>query len=102
VFVLLVEFLHFRPLFASVPAFLSAVGVSYGMNYRWTFAADGPHQVMLPRFILVAGFGLGLNMLITWLVVDVGHHWYGYALAAIIVIVPLLTFALSKWWVFRA
>jgi putative flippase GtrA len=102
VFVLLVEFLHLRPLFASVPAFLSAVGVSYGMNYRWTFAADGPHQVMLPRFILVAGFGLGLNMLITWLVVDVGHHWYGYALAAIIVIVPLLTFALSKWWVFRA
>ena len=100
VFVLLVEWLLMRPLYASVPAFLAAVGVSYGMNYRWTFDAQGPHQVMLPRFVLVALAGLGLNMLITWLVVDVGHYWYGYALAAIVVSVPLMTFSLSKWWVF--
>ena len=100
VFVLLVEWLLMRPLYASVPAFLAAVGVSYGMNYRWTFDAQGPHQVMLPRFVLVALAGLGLNMLITWLVVDVGHYWYGYALAAIVVSVPLVTFSLSKWWVF--
>jgi putative flippase GtrA len=100
VFVLLVEGLSMRPLYASVPAFLTAVGVSYGMNFRWTFDAQGPHHVMLPRFLLVALVGLGLNMLITWLVVDVGHYWYGYALAAVVVIVPLVTFSLSKLWVF--
>ncbi len=100
VFVLLVESLHMRPLYASVPAFLAAVGVSYVMNYRWTFDAQGPHHVMLPRFVLVALAGLGLNMLITWLVVDVGHYWYGYALAAIVMSVPLVTFSLSKFWVF--
>lgn len=43
----LVELLHLRRLFASVPALLSAVGVSHGMNYRWACAADGLHQVML-------------------------------------------------------
>jgi putative flippase GtrA len=100
VFVMLVEWANTRPLIAAVPAFLAAVGVSYGMNYRWTFAADGPHQVMLPRFVLVALAGLGLNLLITYLVVDVGGYWYGFALGAIVVIVPLGTFALSKWWVF--
>jgi putative flippase GtrA len=100
VFVLLVEGLSMRPLYASVPAFLTAVGVSYGMNFRWTFDAQGPHHVMLPRFLLVALVGLGLNMLITWLVVDVGHYWYGYTLAAVVVIVPLVTFSLSKLWVF--
>jgi len=100
VFVLQVEWLHIRPLYASVPAFLAAVGVSYGMNYRWTFDADGPHHVLLPRFVLVALAGLGLNVLITWLVVDVGHYGYGYALVAIVVIVPLMSFSLSKFWVF--
>jgi putative flippase GtrA len=101
VFVLFVEWLDVRPLYAAVPAFLAAVGVSYGMNYSWTFAADGPHQVMLPRFVLVALAGLGLNLLITWLIVDVGRYWYGYALVAIVVLVPLMTFSLSKWWVFH-
>ena len=86
VFVLLVEWVHIRPLYAAVPAFVAAVGVSYGMNYRWTFESDGPHHALLPRFVLVALAGLGLNLLITYLVVDVGHYWYGYALAAIVVI----------------
>ncbi len=102
VFVLLVEWLQLRPLYASVPAFLAAVGVSYGLNFRWTFDADGPHRIMLPRYLLVAVTGLLLNLLITYMVVDVGHHWYGYALAAIVVLVPLVTFSLSKLWVFKA
>lgn len=101
VFAGLVEWLQIRPLWAAAPAFLSAVGVSYVLNYRWTFSAGGLHRVMLPRFLAVALLGLGMNLLITWLVVDVGGYWYGYALAAVIAAVPLLSFALSKWWVFR-
>jgi putative flippase GtrA len=99
-FVLLVEWAYLRPLYAAVPAFLAAVGVSYAMNYRWTFRADGLHQVMLPRFVLVALAGLGLNLLITWMVVDVGNYWYGYALVLIIMLVPLVTYLLSRFWVF--
>jgi putative flippase GtrA len=101
VFVLFVEWLHIRPIYAAAPAFLAAVGVSYGMNYRWTFNADGPHQVMLPRFALVALAGLGLNLLITYLIVDVAQLWYGYALATIVALVPLMTYLLSRFWVFR-
>jgi putative flippase GtrA len=101
VFVLLVEWAHLRPLYAAVPAFLAAVGVSYGLNYRWTFKVDGRHQVMLPRFVLVALVGLGLNLLLTWLIVDTWHYAYGFALAAVVTAVPLLTYLLSRYWVFR-
>lgn len=99
-FVLLVEWANLRPLYAAVPAFLAAVGVSYSLNYSWAFKADGPHQVMLPRFLLVALAGLGLNLLITWAIVDVAHLWYGYALAAIVTLVPSMTYLMSKFWVF--
>jgi putative flippase GtrA len=101
VFVLLVEWAHMRPLFASVPAFLSALGVSYVLNYRWTFSATGPHRIMLPKFLLVSSSGLLLNLLITYLVVDIWQLWYGFALLAIILLVPVSTYLLSKFWVFQ-
>ena len=101
VFVVLVEWFQMRPLFAAVPAFLSALSVSYGLNYRWTFSANGPHRILLPKFLLVSVTGLLLNLLITYLVVDHWQLWYGFALLAIILIIPLSTYLLSKFWVFR-
>jgi len=101
VFVALVEGLNLAPVPASVPAFCAALLVSYGLNYRWTFAATGAHGVLLPRFVLVSVAGLLVNVSITYAVVDIGGYWYGYALAAVITTVPLLTFLLSKYWVFE-
>jgi putative flippase GtrA len=100
VFVTLVEWLRVAPVLASVPAFCTALLVSYGLNYHWTFDARGPHGIMLPRFAVVSGSGLGLNVLITYAVVDVAGYWYGYALLLVVTVVPLLTFLLSKHWVF--
>jgi len=101
VFTALVELGGARPVFASVPAFCAALGVSYALNYHWTFEALGEHRVMLPRFALVALLGLGLNVLITYVVVDVAGSWYGYALLAVVTIVPVVTYLLSRHWVFK-
>jgi len=101
VFVSLVEGFAVRPVLASIPAFLVALFVSYGMNYHWTFSASGLHRVLLPRFVVVALLGLALNLGITYSVVDVAHYWYGYALLLIVLLVPLSTFLLSKFWVFK-
>ena len=101
VFVVLVEWLGLRPVLAATPAFVLALLVSYGANYHWTFAANGPHRLMLPRFVAVALIGLALNLLITYSVVDLAGYWYGYALLLVVLIVPLLTFTLSRVWVFR-
>jgi putative flippase GtrA len=100
VFVLAVEWLGLRPVLAAGPAFVLALLVSYGMNYHWTFAVSGPHRIMLPRYVVVALLGLGLNLGITYAVVDAAGYWYGYALLLVILIVPLVTFMLSKFWVF--
>jgi putative flippase GtrA len=100
VFVLLVEWAAMRPVLAATPAFVLALFVSYGMNYHWTFSASGPHRIMLPRFVAVALLGLALNLSITYAVVDVAHYWYGYALLLVVIFVPLVTFLLSKFWVF--
>ena len=102
VFICLIELFGIRPLYATVPAFLSALLVSYLLNYRWTFDASGPHQRMLPRYTLVSITGLGLNLLITYWVVDVLRGDYLWALLLVIVTVPVMTFLLSKLWVFRS
>ena len=101
VFVTLVEWLTVRPVVAAAPAFAVALFVSYGMNYHWTFSASGLHRVLLPRYVVVALLGLMLNIGITYAVVDVAHYWYGYALLLVVLLVPLVTFLLSKFWVFK-
>jgi putative flippase GtrA len=98
----LVELLAVPAVVASLPAFGAALLLSYGLNYHWTFRALGEHRVIFPRFTLVAVSGLLLNVLITFLVVNVFGFWYGYALAAVIFSVPLLTYLLSNYWVFRS
>lgn len=102
VFVALIEWLSVRPLFAAGVAFVLALFVSYGMNYHWTFSVSGPHRIMLPKFFVVAVSGLLLNLGITYAVVDVAGYWYGYALLLVVLIVPLMTFVLSKLWVFSS
>ena len=102
VFTALVELASAPAVIASVPAFCAALLVSYGLNYHWTFEALGAHRVLLPRFAVVAMLGLGLNVLITYLVVDAGGFWYGYALAAVVTSVPAVTYLLSRYWVFRS
>jgi len=101
VFVMLVEWLSVRPIWAAAPAFVVALFVSYGMNYHWTFSASGLHRILLPRFVAVALLGLVLNLGITYAVVDVAHYWYGYALLLVVLLVPVMTFLLSKFWVFK-
>jgi putative flippase GtrA len=42
-----------------------------------------------------------MNVLITGLIVDGWGMPYGYALAAVVTVVPMVTYLLSRFWVFR-
>ncbi len=101
VFIFLVELFDIRPVGAVVIAFLSALALSYFGHHRWTFNSTSPHGVQFIRFLLVALLGLGANVSITYLIVDVLFFWYGLALLLTVTAVPLLTFYLSKYWVFN-
>ena len=81
-------------------SFCVALIVSYGLNYHWTFKSSGAHRVMLPRYATVALVGLALNVVITFVMVNMGGYWYGYALLAVISTVPVVSFLLSKYWAF--
>lgn len=98
----LVELLTVPAVLASVPAFGAALLLSYGLNYHWTFQTLGQHWMIFPRFTLVAASGLMLNVGITYFIVNLGGLWYGYALLAVIFSVPVLTFLLNNYWVFRS
>lgn len=101
VFSMLVELFGVAPVAASVPAFFTAMLASYGVNHRWTFGAQGSHRVYLPRYTLVALTGLCLNVLITYVVVNVLGYWYGFALATVVTVVPAATFLLNLNWAFK-
>ena len=101
VFSLLVELFGAAPVAASVPAFFTAMLASYGVNRRWTFRAQGSHRAHLPRYAVVALIGLGLNVLITYVVVNLLGYWYGLALAFVVTVVPAATFLLNRNWAFK-
>lgn len=100
VFSVLVELGLATPVAASIPAFLAALVISYFANHHWTFDMRGAHIKHMPRFTLVSVLGLGLNTLITYVVVDVWGGWYGFALAAVILVVPAVTFLLNRHWTY--
>ncbi len=102
IFGALVERSGAAPVYASIPAFLVAMLVSYAINRAWTFSASGRHGIELPRYASISLLGLSLNVLITYVAVNVLHWWYVRALAVIVLIVPVTTFCLNRRWTFRA
>ena len=84
---------------ANFAGYACAVGVSYLGNARWTFGVAHRHA-QLARFVAVSLAGLALNQGLTWLVVDTLRLPFALALGLTVVLVPLFTFAVSRWWVF--
>jgi putative flippase GtrA len=49
---------------ATSAGFVVAAAASYMLNYHWTFKSTIPHRQAIPKFLLVAGSGLGINALV--------------------------------------
>jgi len=101
VFTMLVEKFHVSAVMASIPAFVCAMLFSYVANSRWTFRVDVDHGSHLPRYAMVSLIGLGINAMITFIVVDVLALWYGFALMVVVTVVPLITYLLNRRWTYR-
>lgn len=97
---LLTEAAAFGALSANLLAFCVALGVSYGGNRRWTFAATGPHRRQALRFAFVAIVALLLNQLIVHVAVDRWALDFRLALAIVVLVVPILSLMLNRGWVF--
>ena len=101
VFVALIELGGVPPVAASIPSFVLAMLISYMGNYSWTFGSNGLHVIQMPKYVVVAIIGLLMNVVITYIIVDVWGGWYGFALAVVVLTVPAMTYRLNHLWVFR-
>jgi putative flippase GtrA len=93
--------LGLEPLAANLVGYVSAVGFSYLGNARLTFGRPFRDAAQFVRFVLVSLLGLGLNQAIVYLLVERAGWPFWVALGPVVVLVPALSFALSKLWAFR-
>lgn len=95
-------------LFGCTPGIANALGyalgfpVSYCGHRFWTFDSTRErHAVALPRFMLVALLSFGANQTLLLLAV----HWlplpFWLLLGAVLVVVAVSTYVVSRLWVFR-
>ncbi|OGT30554.1 MAG: hypothetical protein A3E87_03045 [Gammaproteobacteria bacterium RIFCSPHIGHO2_12_FULL_35_23] len=98
--VLLVEFGKLHPLTANVFAFMIAFQVSFYGHKLWTFSSKGKHLSSLTKFLIVSGFGFCLNESLYALFLQILKLHYIPALIVVLMIVPPITFTLSKFWAF--
>ena len=102
VFTALIEATSIDPVPATALAFVVAFAAGFALNRRWTFGSRADPIGQLPRYLAAQLAGLALNAAIMHYAVHV-QHWSPYVGLAIgIAIVPIVTFALARWWVFRA
>ncbi|QSX31181.1 GtrA family protein [Shewanella cyperi] len=94
------EELLLSPFIANLLAFCCAVLFSYTGHYHWTFLSNGRHAVQLPKFLLLAVMGLLLNQLLVFGLNGYLGLPYRLVLLVIVLVMPLLSFVLSRRLVF--
>ncbi len=100
---LVAELLGIDPNLSLTLVFLVLSVVSFLLHSRWTFSGHGsrdrPH-VRGARFLLTNLLGFGINQVFIWLLVKVmgGANWW--PIVPMILVTPLVTFTLSRRWVF--
>lgn len=97
---LLIERAGVPLLWANGLAFSVAVFVSYFGNHAWTFRRTAHHSRHFPRFLAIALGGLALNQAIVFFAVEIAGIPYLYAILIVVIVVPGLSFVLSKCWAF--
>ena len=89
------------PLKANLVGYLLAVGVSYLGNARLTFRRRALHGPQFMRFVVVSLLGLCVTQSLTWLLVQRLGWPFWAGLGVVAVVVPALSFGLSRVWAFR-
>lgn len=88
---------------AVVPAFVVAAAFGWVAHGRWSFRDHGTRSggVEQPvKFVLVQGFGMVLNGLFTFGMVDLAGLAHWTPLIPAVLVTPFATFALNRSWVF--
>ena len=100
---LLVSLLHMPPLSANVLAFLVAFIVSYNGHALLTFSeSKAQGWSVVARYFAVACLSFVANEVLYYIALNWLHWHYFWSLAAVLVLVAIGTFVMSKFWAFKA
>ena len=100
--IVLVQGWMLAPLVANIFAYLCGFQVSYWGHRSWTFSStDTLHRTAFPKLLLVAGCGLVANESLFYVFLSLLELPYQWALFFVLTILPIITFILGKFWVFK-
>ena len=91
---------RFAPLAANLAGYACAVMVSYFGHARLTFRRPPLHGPQFLRFVATSLSVLALNQLIVFIGVSIVHVRFAWALIPAVIVVPIVTFVISKLWAF--
>jgi len=99
---LLVESAHIWYLLAATISFIVAVINNYIFNKFWTFEdRDKDFLRQFGQFLVVSIIGLGLNVLILYVLVEFAGMWYILAKVLATGVVLIWNFFANKYWTFK-
>lgn len=91
-----------KPLVANIVAFPIAFQVSYWGHRQWTFnGTTALHSLAIPRLLLTSITGLIVNESLFYVFLVICNLPYPLALFIVLSTLPILTFIVNKFWVFR-
>ena len=101
VLILMVSGLALSPILGTSTGALAGALVNYVLNHHYTFGGGASHARALPRFMLMAAVGLGLNATIVGMLTHFGIH---YLVAQVLAtgIVLVVNYLVSKLWIFHS
>lgn len=95
------NYLGFSLYIANLSGYCTAVAISYFGHGRLTFRRELNWRVF-SRFVLVSLTTLGLSEILLWGLESQLSLHHAISLAVVVCTIPVITFVLSKLWVFRA
>jgi len=85
-------------------AFIPAVACGFFLHSAWSFRGHGTRDgsgLQHAKFVIVQGSGLLLNLALTWIITGPLFHGPAWVpLIPVIFVIPLVTFAINRAWVF--
>jgi dolichyl-phosphate beta-glucosyltransferase len=100
VLTLLVELLRVSPVIGTAVGAGVGAGINYFLNYHFTFTSQALHSRTLPRFLLVAALGMGMNAGGMWIATTQLGINYLLAQLGCTFLVLVAGFLLNKTWTF--
>ena len=99
---LLHQWFDFQPFWAHATGWVGGLITAYLGHYHYSFKDDGAHHQRFPKFAVTALTGFALHQSgVYWLVNQLQLDYSTRALPILMVSVPVVTFLMSKFWVFR-